>query len=84
MKRSLALAMQRHSYSMMTGCCMGGMMVSTTLSSLVVIGALIAGVWWLASRYRGRGPAPLDILRERYARGEISREEFEAKKRDLA
>jgi uncharacterized membrane protein len=26
----------------------------------------------------------LDILRQRYARGDISKEEFEAKKKDLA
>jgi uncharacterized membrane protein len=31
-----------------------------------------------------RADAALDILRQRYARGEISREEFETKKRDLA
>ena len=59
-------------------------MVWMILSPLVVFGALIAGVWWLASRYRGRGPAALDILRERYARGEISQEEFERQRRDLA
>lgn len=29
------------------------------------------------------GEKPLDILRKRYARGEISREEFTAQKRDL-
>jgi uncharacterized membrane protein len=37
---------------------------------------------------QGREPhrtdAALDILRQRYARGDISKEEFEAKKKDLA
>jgi putative membrane protein len=50
----------------------------------VVIVGLVLGIRWLVSQ--GRGPADdsaLAILRERYARGEIGREEFEAKRRDL-
>lgn len=51
---------------------------------LVVIG-IVALVQYLL---RGPGNAPrgknaLDILKERYARGEIDKDEFERKKRDL-
>jgi putative membrane protein len=51
----------------------------------LVVGALVVGIRWLVRQ--GRSPAPdpaLDILRQRYARGEIGKEEFEAKKRDLS
>ncbi len=56
---------------------------------ILVIVAIIAGVRWMTGQGRpGPGPAhrdtALDILRERYARGEISREEFEQRKKDLA
>lgn len=34
-------------------------------------------------RPHGRVQSPLEILRERFARGEISREEFEDRKKDL-
>jgi len=46
--------------------------------------------WWSSIRaLLGPGKASgrdaaLEVLRERYARGEISPEEFEARKRDLA
>jgi len=53
---------------------------------------VIAVVIWLAVRttYQSRNQdisgnkSALDILKERYARGEINREEFEEKKRDLS
>jgi len=58
---------------------------------LVVLGLLIR--WLLqgsGNREPGRGNPPsdggnraLEILKERYARGEIDKEEFEQKKRDL-
>ncbi len=54
----------------------------------LVIAGLAVGLRWLVSLARAprrdRADAALDILRQRYARGEISREEFEAKKRGLA
>lgn len=32
---------------------------------------------------RGSRPSPVDILKERYARGEVERDEFEQKLKDL-
>jgi len=50
-----------------------------------VVLAVVAGVLGLRWLLRGGGrhDQALEILRERYARGEISREEFEARRRDL-
>lgn len=61
-----------------------GMMVLMLLFWGVVIAGIVVGIRWLV--HQGRGPrsdAALDVLRERYARGEIDREEFLARKRDL-
>jgi putative membrane protein len=51
----------------------------------LVITGLVLGIRWLARQGYGSrsSDAALDILRQRYARGEIDREEFLAKKRDL-
>lgn len=59
---------------------------------LVILG-IVALVRWLVQQSQpGRelgegapapGKTPLEIVRERYARGEIDREEYEQKKRDL-
>jgi len=50
---------------------------------IVLIAAIVAAVWWLANRSPNRDSA-LVVLRERYARGEISREEYESRRRELA
>ena len=62
---------------------------------LLVFAALLVGlVVWAVTRNRRNGPAgsdrsatqhedPLDALHNRYARGEISREEYLAMKEDL-
>ena len=61
----------------------------------LVIVALILGVRWLIrqnsqDRYAGPPPAgpaaedPLEVLRHRYARGEIDEEEFERRRKTLS
>jgi len=53
---------------------------------LVIVGVVVLVKWLVdqSSASKGsRDKAPLDILRERYARGEINREEYEQKRRDL-
>jgi len=50
----------------------------------LVIAGLVLGIRWMVHQGRGaRSDSALDILRQRYARGEINREEFETRKRDL-
>jgi putative membrane protein len=75
---------------------MGWWMIWGVLMMALFWGGLIALVLWavqsVARRDQGQveppvagraSPTPLDIVRERYARGEISREEFETMKADL-
>ncbi|CAG1009286.1 hypothetical protein ANAEL_03784 [Anaerolineales bacterium] len=65
-----------------------GMILSLVIWALI-IGGIVLLVVWLA-RNAGRttlgassGDAPLDILKARYARGEINKEQFDAIKQDL-
>ncbi len=64
----------------------GMMFVMLVFWGLVITGIVLAIRWLLGVGPRREPPhdSALQILRERYARGELSREEFEAKKRDLA
>jgi putative membrane protein len=50
---------------------------------VVIAGIVVAIRWFLRAGEQARPDRALEILRERYARGEIGREEFEARKRDL-
>lgn len=50
---------------------------------IVAVGAVV----WLAGRRSEQAPgveSALDVLKKRYARGELNREQFEQMKRDLA
>lgn len=62
-----------------------GMMLMMLVFWGVVVVGIVLGIRWLVSQ--GKEPrssdSALDILRQRYARGDISKEEFDAKKRDL-
>ena len=50
----------------------------------LVIAGLVIGIRWLvAERKPPAGDRALAVLRERYARGDISKEEFETRRRDL-
>ena len=58
---------------------------------ILILVLLIAGVVWLfraitsrSGDLVGRRSSALDVLEERYARGEIKRDEYLEKKRDLA
>lgn len=66
---------------------MGIGMVSMLLFWVLLIAAaalVVKYVWGTGASSEGRQEkTALDILKERYARGEIEREEFEQKKRDL-
>ena len=79
--------------------CDGGWAIGRTLLSgllflflLAVLLALLGLIVWAIVRASrgssggalgGGGSRPLDILKERYARGEITREEYEERRRDL-
>lgn len=48
---------------------------------LIIVGAVFL-VRWIAAQSKN-GKTPLQILQERYARGELKQDEYEQKKRDL-
>ena len=56
----------------------------TALVWLLIVALVGLAIWWLVRELRApHRDRALELLRERYARGEISREEFERQRRDL-
>jgi putative membrane protein len=75
---------------MMGSCGIGwlSMIFMLVFWALVIIGLVFLIKWLIQTTRSGKdlaadGSRAIDILKERYARGEISKEEFEEKKNDL-
>lgn len=64
---------------------MGGMWLLSLLFWILVIVGVVLVVRWLTDRNRPLPPteSALDILKKRYARGEIDRETFERMRRGI-
>ena len=61
-----------------------GMMAMMFLFWLIIIIGFIVGIRWLLGKGKAAPPdSALEILRQRYARGEINKDEFETIKKDL-
>jgi putative membrane protein len=53
---------------------------------IIIVVLLVAWGWSFLKKEKGFGnthESALDILKQRYAKGEISKEEFDEKKRDI-
>ncbi len=73
--------MDGYGYGMMGG---GYWILGLIFWILVIIGlVLLIKYLWEGGGVRKEAESSLEILKKRYARGEISKEEFEEKKKDL-
>ena len=63
-----------------------------SIFGILILGLIVWGVFYMinqsrrngpSSGYQNQGPSALEILKARYARGEISQAEFERMKKEL-
>lgn len=63
-----------------------GAILSLVFWALIIAGGVLLALWLVrggVGRTTSSGESVLDILKTRYARGEITKEQFDAMKRDL-
>ncbi len=60
-----------------------GMLFMALFWIALIVGGFLMVKWLMGQGGASRGDSALEILKNRYARGEIDRQEFEEKKRDL-
>ena len=58
------------------------------MGMLLIVILIVAAIYWLAREAKSKtkslsGETPLDILKKRYAGGEITKDDFERMKKDL-
>ncbi len=69
---------------MMNGDMMGfGWMTMILFWGTVAVGVVLVVRWFLAQQAGRKEESPLEILKRRYAAGEISKEEYERMRREL-
>ncbi len=62
----------------------GMMAMMLAFWGIVIVAAVVGMRWFVGQTKLARGDSALEILRQRFARGEIEKDEFEAKKKQLS
>ncbi len=60
-----------------------GMLLMALFWVALIVGVVLVVKWLMGQGGASREDSALDILKKRYARGEIDKQEFEERKRDL-
>ena len=61
----------------------GGVVMMLVFWALLVAGIVVFVGWLRRKDFPGQRETPLDILKKRYAQGEIGKDEFDRMKKDL-